>query len=1412
MVNWNKEQKAVIESRKLNTQILVSAAAGSGKTAVLVERILQSLLDKVDDEYVNDIDDFLVVTFTRAAAAQMKDKITKKIGEMLSEEGAKEYPDRKKLDHLAKQQIAVGRADICTLDSFSAKVVRENFSVINIDPAFTTVEGDMMKLVKDDVIDEMLGELFSGNDGKYVKAEDFALLAGVFFKKTDDAELKKVFFDIMRVAETMPDPVKWLEECRIKEGEDREKSFNSLPWVGLLMDDIRGRMESALSVNDKVIRIAERLKEEAVSDEELKNSAKMLEKAKKDRELIERYILSADRRRGGSYRSFLNMLGSWSFDNNSKKDDSEYTRERSKYSLKTGMIGSVMNVVLGRGKVQDVDSVMSDIYDNSAKWIDIIVDFCLEYYERAMAEKHRRRQYEFSDIAHFALKILSENEKTAKQFTMKYKYIYIDEYQDSNYIQEDMVNAIASFRNGHPSNIFMVGDVKQSIYRFRQAKPELFVRKYDSFAKMDEEDEEAPGMVIDLSTNYRSRKPVLDAVNRIFRELMKKDLGGIDYNDRVALNYGAGEQGIYDKEGDFPVQLTVITNPSEEEGESGKADERITNDEYEAAVVAEKIAAILEDEKFLVNAGDGTKRRVMPSDIVILMRGIKGRTDVYIDALGRRGIGAKVDNNVGYFDAAETVTMLSMLRVIDNRRQDIPLAAVLNSQIGGLSNSDLMIIAGDDPDRKKFYERCMEFMEKYGSRREVAVSGITTNGGTTGVDAGCFGMTGDNDIEFFGMSDDTAAGDAVLFGDAADEDTETYEKKHIIAVKLERFFGMVNELADKQGYITIAAMIREILERTGYDIYVSSLPSGDRRLANLSMLMQKADDFEQSNFSGLFDFLRYIDKCRIHDIDFAEADVDADGSNKVTIMSIHKSKGLEFPVVFLVGLGHEFNKMDAQGNIFVDGDNHLAVSFMDPKRRMIDKGFMMKAMIRLSTLGRVEEEQRLLYVGMTRARERLFMTGIDKSYYKTKSAEMDYKTRSSFKNYLTWIEPVVSRDEEKCFELEVLSFGDIKDIGDNAGKDMKQDYDRLVEVLEKEAFSDDVRKKVNEIMEIYDQNKNYSYRESTGTRAKMSVTGIKKSLNKPEDEDSLRYAGVEYDETQTVQGESYAAGWMQQGDTYVAGQTVRVDENSYSARQDQQSDTYTAGHTAQGDEKPAAQGEAYAAGQNIQEDAYTAARRGTLVHKVFELIDFKKVNSPADMKKEAMKALKNPYFTDADRLDILESNDLSKISRFADTELFKAMKAADERGQLFKEAEFTMGVPVKRLERFVNPDAKGDEVNETTGNVSKITTGTEQLQVSTDLADEKDRIVSGDVLSGENAGSDDDIVIIQGIIDGYYIDEDGRAVIMDYKTDRTRIKDELIRHHGEQLKLYQEALSGIKGVEVKGLVIYSLEVGEVPIV
>lgn len=1350
MVNWNKEQKAVIESRKNDKQILVSAAAGSGKTAVLVERILESLLDTVEGEYVNDIDDFLVVTFTRAAAAQMKDKITKQISSLLSEEGGKEFPDIRKLDHLAKQQIAVGRADICTLDSFSAKIVRENFSLINIDPAFTTVDGDMMKLVKDDVIDGMFDELFSGKDGRKVKAEDFALLAEVFFRKTDDKDLKKVFFDIMRVAETMPDPVKWLEDCRIKEEGDREDCFNNLPWVGLIMDDIKGRLESALEVNSKVIRRAEVLMEAAESPDETGSAEKLLEKAVNDREKIMLIISNADRKNGGSYRDFLEALNTVTFEKKGRNDDAEYSELRQKYSLKTGMIFSIMNTILGKGKIRDTDSVISDIYDNAAKWIDIIVDFCLEYYERVMAEKHHRRQYEFSDISHFALRILKENKKAAGQLSLKYRYIYVDEYQDSNYIQEDMLNLIARFKDGTPTNIFMVGDVKQSIYRFRQAKPELFVNKYDAFCNLADiegsgegcgDAEDAPGIVIDLSTNYRSRKPVLDATNAVFHDLMKKDLGGIDYNDRVALSYGAGGQGIYDADGDHPVQLTIITNPSEEDGEEGKADESINNDEYEAAVVADKIATILDDETFLVNSGDGGRRRVMPSDIVILMRGIKGRTDAYIDALGRRGIGTKVDNNTGYFDAAETVTMISMLKVIDNCRQDIPLAAVLNSEIGGLNNSEMMIIAGDNRQCRTFYDACESFMEKYGSR--------STDNSEEHLRADA-----DGSIKYMGTE---TAGSVDNREKYADDDTEAgnCEKKKAIAARLERFFDMVDSLSEKQGFITISAIIREIFERTGYDVYVSALPSGERRLANLSMLMKKADDFEKSSFSGLFDFLRYIDKCRIHDIDFAEADVDADGSNKVTIMSIHKSKGLEFPVVFLVGLGHEFNKMDAQGDIFVDGDNHLAVSFMDPKRRVIDKGFMLKAFIRLSVLGRVEEEQRLLYVGMTRARERLFMTGVDKSYFKKKTTALDYKTRSALDTYLTWIEPVVARDKKGLFETEIIKFGDIKDAGRKAGRDVRTDYDRLTAMLEEESFSDAVRDRAERIMEIYDQNRSYAYRDSTVTRAKMSVTGIKKNLNTSEDEVEERYSGEIYDESLLSHDKS------------------NVEE---------------------------AAGETGSSRVKAKDDDYFAARRGTLLHKVFELMDFKAINSADDMKNEVVRVLDDPYFTDKDRLDITESNDISAVVRFADSELFRKMKAADERGQLYKEAEFTMGIPAKLLTGSgTKPGSNAGDMPDDGG----IGSG----ESSQDISDEFAGRGASEKMSSH--GVSGDTVIIQGIIDAYFIDPEGRAVIVDYKTDRTHDRNELIRRHGLQLKLYSEALSGIKGLEVGETYIYSLEIGEV---
>ena len=1289
MTVWNKQQKQVIDSRNYNKNILVSAAAGSGKTAVLVERILESIMTEEDGEYKNNIDEFLVVTFTRAAASQMKEKITKTISEKINEESKKEYPDLKLVDHLLRQQTAVGRADICTLDSFSAKIVRENFNVIGIDPAFNVTDGNMASIIQEDITEEFFEQLFGGTDGKYIKSADFCELANVFFRKTSDSELKDIFSRVIRVASTMPDPVKWLMDSRLT-GE-----IDEMPWMKFIIRDIYGQVETAVRYNDKVLEIAEE-----------KQDSKLIEKARLDREILEGIKEACDPENGGGYKTISEALSGYKFKPKSKDEPEAYTYFRSKYSLKSGIIGSIAENITGSGKLPNMDSLKKEIEENTSKWIDIIVFTSIEIYERLMAEKHRRRQYEFSDISHFALQILSEcddegrilrDEKgtalpsgVAKNYADKYKFIYTDEYQDSSYIQEDMLNLIARTKNGIPYNIFMVGDVKQSIYRFRQASPKLFIDKYNDYANVtdlskDDIPEDASGVVIDLCTNYRSRKPVLDATNYIFKHLMQKDIGGIDYDDRAALSF-ASEADIYPAEtgpGRKPLVMLITQPQDEEEGMSGEIkEEEIDNDEYEAELVASKIDELLNDEEFLILDTDKkVRRRVKPSDIAIIMRGVKGRGDKYETALKRRGIGVKLDNPNGYFDAIEITTMLSLLSVIDNVRQDIPLAAVLSSSIGGFTNSELMLIRGNVEEKCSFYDACISYIEKH------------------------------------------------------DEDE--------IKTKLERFFTMIRELEECKNYTGIDSLIEKVLEKTGYDIYISALPNGNIRIANINMLMKKAEEFEKNSFNGLFNFLRYIEKCRYHDIDFAEAQMDTGSDDKVQITTIHKSKGLEYPVVFLVGLGRQFNQMDEKKDVYVDGDNHIAVNYLDPKRRIKDKSFMCRSIIRLSKLAKVEEEQRLLYVGMTRAREYLIMTGVDKKL--SEESGLDYKLRSTFKKYLTWIEPLLNINAVyDVFDVETYLFSDIAVTNEVRKFKEKADYIKLSEKLKEKSQERDVQEKKDAVEKVYRQKEEYPYLTDTVTKAKMSVSEIKKMLYEETEENEEAVAsyfdvygipGDEDDEAVGSPGES--AGKTDE----AAGKT---DEAAGKTDEDAGKTDGTAG-------KP--DREELIKKAEIEK---AATRRGTVIHKIFELMDFQKIDSEDDMRDAAENIMSDDFFTEDDRKMIAEGNYIKYIARFANTDLFKCMKKADKEGKLYKEAPFTMGIS-----------------------------------------------------SDEN---DSGLVIVQGIIDAYYIDEDNNAVIVDYKTDRTGKKEILIKRYFEQLRLYSEAVMGISGNKIKKAVIYSLYAGEVSVI
>ncbi|MCR5148035.1 MAG: UvrD-helicase domain-containing protein [Eubacterium sp.] len=1313
MTKWNKEQKQVIDSREYGKNVLVSAAAGSGKTAVLVERILESIISCEEDEYNNSIDDFLVVTFTRAAASQMKEKISETIAKRITEESLREYPDMKLIDHLLRQQAAVGRADICTLDSFSGKVVRENFNVLGIDPAFTVADGNMMKLIQEDITEEFFEELFGGRDGKYVSSADFCELAHYFFKKTSDSDLKEIFHRVLNVAGTMPEPVKWLLDSKLS------GDISKMPWMIRIMRDARGQVETALSYHARAKEIADSLMD-----------AKLLEKLEKDKVILDRMYAATDTDNCAGYKEFYEAFSNYKFGPNGSKDDASFTALRAKYSLKEGIIGGIIKNITGGGPLPEPEALDKEIHENSAKWIDIIVSVSIEIFERVMAEKHRKRQYEFSDISHFALQVLSKTDENgiirrdengrvipsdiARAMSGKIKYIYVDEYQDSSFIQEDMINAIASIKYDNPSNVFMVGDVKQSIYRFRQASPALFIEKYNQYFNVtgrSKEDipQDAKGVVIDLSTNYRSRRPVLEGTNYIFRKLMQRDIGGIDYDDRAALHF-AEEADIYPSEtgsGRKPLFM-VITNRSkdDEQDSDAEADNGRENDEYEAAVVADKIIELMNDENFLVLDTDTKiRRRLKLSDIAIILRSLKNRGSYYEKALKERGIPVQLDNPNGYFETIEITTMLSMLRVIDNMRQDIPLAAVLLSPIGGLNNSELALVTGRINKKELLYDKCMEFLALAEEENKPVISCGTADGDIAWEDAQDsfepLSATGQESFEPWSAA-----------GMPQEEKQELTENEKKAAAKLRKFFDILTELNESRTHISLAALIRKILDKTGYDIYISALLNGRRRLANINLLMHKAEDYENNSFSGLFNFLRYIEKCKFNNIDFAEAESGLPEDDKVQITTIHKSKGLEYPVVFLSGLGHEFNKLDEKKDVFVDGDNHISISYIDPKRRIRDKSFMGKALVRLSILGKVEEEQRLLYVGMTRAREYLIMTGVIKKYPEAVQG-LDYKTRSTLSTYLTWLIPRLhEKDSDAYFEKEYIYFDEIE--AAETDKRVKEfiDYNSLTARLEELSQTQEMTEKVRGIQENYDQRTFYPYYDECFVRAKMSVSEIKKMLNEGTDETEERYKAADY--------------FTEYADTQCNPELPDYADSSEAGKKESADNT--------------------------------AARRGTVIHKIYELMDFKRIENSVDMEKEAESILSDSFFTDDDRLMILESGDLRKLAGFAETALFKRMKEADEAGRLYKEAPFTMGI-------------SAEEINGPKGATT----------------------------------------IVQGIIDAYFITEDGSAVLMDYKTDRMYKADRFIERYKEQLKLYAEALENICGLRVKEAVIYSIEKGEIKV-
>lgn len=886
-VTFTKEQQQVIDTR--NRNLLVSAAAGSGKTAVLVERIIQMILNK---EHPVDIDRLLVVTFTNAAAAEMRERIRQAIDRELAVDPFNE--------HLQKQAALLHKAQITTIDSFCLFVIRNHFHEIGLDPGFRVADEGELKLLQQDTLNELLEQEYDAADPKFLQCVEY------FTGGSNDRLLMQYIEKLYDFAESYPWPEDWLLGCMEDYKIADVGELNGTQWCRYLTSHVRFMLEELAGKLRQACRLSERPAGPYMYGELLEKEAEMLEQASKKEIYQEQYEVME--------KITFGRLPS-------KKDDSVDPALRTMAQQLRNEVKKQIEKLKGDFLLRSPEQALAQM-QRACPMVEELVSLVLTY-ERMLTQKKREANIiDFGDMEHLALQILLTKEdgeivptKAAKEYRECFDEILIDEYQDSNLVQEYLLTAVSGEQDGR-NNRFMVGDVKQSIYKFRLARPELFMEKYHTYTK-----EESNCQRIDLHKNFRSRREVLEGVNTLFQKIMGQELGGIVYDEDAALYEGAS----YPENTGNDMEYLIFTQ-EEESGESVRS--------FEARAIAAKIRTLYQSFQ-VTDKETGALRPVQYRDMVILLRTNSGWAQEFKETLQKEGIPAYVSLRTGYFEASEIRELLQFLHVIDNPRQDIPLYGTLKSYFGGFSEEEIARIRVGETGRK---------IAGKGALEEVAV---------------------------------TVNRPAALI-----DQLRAYEGE--LKEKIADFLTTLDHYRQMSVYTPIHKLLEALIYTTGYFQYVTAKPGGEQRRANVEMLLSKAAAFEQTSFYGVFHFLRYIEQLSKYEVDYGEADILDENADVVRIMSIHKSKGLEFPVCFVAGLSKKFNMQDTTGRLVTDMDLGIGVDEIDSElriqRRMTKKNVVSLKM-RLDTLA---EEMRVLYVAMTRAREKLILTAVVKDEEKLK--------------------------------------------------------------------------------------------------------------------------------------------------------------------------------------------------------------------------------------------------------------------------------------------------------------------------------------------------------------------------------------------------------------------------------------------
>lgn len=1098
-------------------------------------------------------------------------------------------------ENLQKQIILLNKASISTIHSFCLDVIKNNFYEIDVSANTRIADDSEILLLQQEVIDDLFEEKYEEEDSNFIK------LIKTYTKYNQDEVLKDLILRVYSYIQASPFPEEWLEEQIEKLNIGDGTNFSDTVWGKIITENANQILEDSIlklqNIRTKMTRFPELDKFTAKIEDDI------------DKYTYIQNNLSDWDTAVEAINTLKNAM--WTKDQkitNDLKDEAKDVRESTKDEFKK--VKKLMNCS-SEEAVQDIKYM----YPILKMLKDLILEFSQKFYQR----KREKNIMDFSDMEHLALKILVKKDENgnivkseiAKKYENKFEEIAIDEYQDSNLVQEYILTSVS-----RGNNIFMVGDVKQSIYKFRQARPKLFLDKYDSYKLEPVNGEDRK---IQLFKNFRSRSNILDFTNLVFEDIMSRELGNIEYNQDEYLNLGANFEEIQNQ--DYKTELEIL-DLSEENDDIWKTDEEETEEEQEkvedvvleARFVARKIKELIDSKYQIIDKKTG-RRDIQYKDIAILLRTSSGVANVYEKEISELEIPVYSDSSSQYLQSVEIETIMSLLRIINNPMQDIPLVTVMRSPIGNFTDNELIEIRMADRN-SSFYEALLK-----------------------------------SDLE-----------------------------------KAHRFLALLKELREDEEYMTLDEWIWNIYTKTGYMNYVNLMPNGALRVSNLRMLFERAKQYEEASFKGLYNFINFIDKIKFNQEDLKAAKIIGENENVVRIMTIHKSKGLEFPVVILAGVGKQFNFRDLNGKILLDQDLGMGPQYIDSDRYIEFKTLAKKALAIKAKNEAISEEMRILYVALTRAKEKLIIVGRQKDVNKKMSEKQKlleiYSTiddnkinpylLQKYKTYLDWLELIYLK--EGVANTKNLFTVNINKREKTSVKIENEVEDISKKIIEESNKNNDEQEK-EKIKEIL--NWQYKHQSIEGIPTKTSVSKLKEKREQ---------------EVQITQEPKF-----------------------------------------------------------INEEAktkLTGAQKGTLIHLCLQKM---KETEEYNLEKitELIEELKDKeIITEIE----VQNIDKEKLLEYTNSQLWTELKQAKE---IHKEHPFYINIKASRIYNQINKE-------------------------------------------------DDEDILVQGVIDLFFIDKDDKLILVDYKTDYVQNENELVEEYKGQLDLYKEALEQSLNKKVDKMCIYSV--------